>query len=123
MAKTGGTGGLDHGLDLELLNANLSGDVAAIAEVLDLFCDQAKDQLALMEVGLAPNAWKRLFHSLRGAALTVGAGALAEQCEAAEALAELDPGVRLAALEQVRSAAEAALAAAADYSARNRSQA
>jgi HPt (histidine-containing phosphotransfer) domain-containing protein len=122
MAKTGGTGGLDDGLDLDLLNANLSGDVAAVVEVLDLFCDQAKDQLARMEVGLAPTAWKRLLHSLRGAALTVGAVALAEQCKAAEALAESEPDDRLEALTSVQSAAEAALSAAADYSARNRSQ-
>ena len=123
MAMTDGTGGPDVALDLGLLCANLSGDVAAVVEVLDLFCEQARGQLARMEVGLAPAAWKSLFHSLRGAALTVGAAALADQCLVAEALSESGPDDRVGALKRVQSAAEAALSAAADYSVRNRSQA
>jgi HPt (histidine-containing phosphotransfer) domain-containing protein len=77
-------------LDLRLLIANLSGDAVAVAQVLDLFCDQARDYAAQLLCQAEASSRRAVVHALRGSALTVGANRLALACEQAEAGGGID---------------------------------
>ena len=92
-------------LDLSLLVANLSGDAVAVAQVLDLFCDQARVYAAQLRCQSEASLRRAVVHALRGSALTVGANCLAQACEQAEAGGGLD--AVMAALDEAVAAIEA----------------
>jgi hypothetical protein len=93
-------------VDFPYLEAFAAGDGAVIDEVLALFREQA----ALWVRMLGPDqvGWRDAVHTLKGAARGVGAFALGDACEAAEAKGAL-------ALESVRDALDAALMDIAAY--------
>lgn len=61
------------------------GDAALTAELLGLMCDQARRCIDLMAEARDETAWQTATHTLKGAARGVGAFALADMCEHAEA--------------------------------------
>ncbi|WP_203294105.1 Hpt domain-containing protein [Maricaulis parjimensis] len=67
------------------LDRYTGGDEALTAELLNLMCDQARRCLGLMETASDETAWTAATHTLKGAARGVGAFALADLCEQAEA--------------------------------------
>ena len=99
-------------MDFGYLESIAAGDRGVIAEILQMYCEQA----ALWQARLAgpDDDWRDVVHTIKGASRGIGAVALGDVCERAEqggpqGLAEL-----LAALEVV-------LSAIADYSASTRS--
>ena len=95
-------------VDFGYLENFLGGDVSIALEVLALFRQQAQ---AWAE-GLDPEHpdWRAVVHTIKGAARGIGAGPLADRCQAAE----FGPPEELAA---VRAALEVAVAEIAAYEA------
>jgi HPt (histidine-containing phosphotransfer) domain-containing protein len=97
-------------VDFAYLEGFAAGDRAVVREVLELFQEQAR----LWASGLDANSpdWRELAHTIKGAGRGVGAFALGDACERAEAqgAGEL-PAVR-AALAEAVAAIEAYLARA-----------
>jgi HPt (histidine-containing phosphotransfer) domain-containing protein len=93
----------DPAIDFAFLARQTAGDVALAAELLDLFDRQSEALLARLS---APDATTRrradLAHTLRGSALSIGAGTTARAAQALEAA--------LARGDNERPAIEAALA-------------
>jgi len=96
-------------VDFGYLEAFMAGDKAVVMEVLDLFRQQA----ATWPAKLDPNdpGWRDVVHTIKGAARGVGAHALGDNCETAEA--EGASG-----LPAVKTGLDAALADIAAYQAR-----
>ena len=110
MAKRDLTGAVDFGY----LETYAGGDMALVEEVLGLFREQAGMWVRLLDPKAAAEAWRDAAHTLKGSARGIGAGALADACEAAE-LAPPDTGERTVRLERVRDALDLALADIAAY--------
>jgi HPt (histidine-containing phosphotransfer) domain-containing protein len=98
-------------IDLDHLNRYVFGDSALLAEILGLFRDQATSLSAQMNPSMGAEAWHLAAHTLKGAARGVGAWALGEAAERAEALAGAAAEERAAALKSIVDLA----ASAADY--------
>jgi HPt (histidine-containing phosphotransfer) domain-containing protein len=98
-------------IDLDHLNRYVFGDSALLAEILGLFRDQATSLSAQMNLSMGAEAWHLAAHTLKGAARGVGAWALGEAAERAEALAGAAAEERAAALKSIVDLA----ASAADY--------
>lgn len=71
-------------IDFNHLEHYVGGDQSIIREVLALFSDQARTVLPLLDPEGPSDQWKSAAHSLKGSALGIGAGALAEACGDAE---------------------------------------
>ena len=101
MARRDLSGAVDFGV-LERMTA---GDDAVTEEVLGLFVQQAAMWAPMLDV--REDGWRDGVHTIRGAAAGIGAGALAEACQLAEAAdkAEAPPM-----LSRVRDALDLALA-------------
>ena len=71
-------------VDFPYLEGFAAGDSALVAEVLDLFREQA----AIWSRMLTPESegWRDAVHTLKGAGRGIGAHALGDACERAEAL-------------------------------------
>ena len=97
-------------VDFAYLEGYAAGDLGLVDEVLELFRQQA----AIWSPLISPDTdgWADAVHTLKGAARGVGAGRVAQACEAAEAAG---PDLLPLRLEQVRDALEAALADIAAY--------
>ena len=105
---------LTGAVDFSRLETYAGHDAAVIDEVLEIFVEQAAVWTRLLDPD-AP-AWRDAAHTIKGAALGVGAEALAQVCgeaEAAPAAARPEERVRLT--ERVRDALSAALADVAAY--------
>ena len=61
------------------------GDESLRDELLGLMCEQARRCIGLMAAAEDVTSWQTATHTLKGAARGVGAFALADLCEAAEA--------------------------------------
>ena len=96
---------LSGAVDFSVLDRMVGGDDAVAEEVLALFTEQT----AMWSAMLDPRAegWRDALHTIRGAAAGIGAGVLAEVCQAAETA---DQAVASAGLERVRDALNEALA-------------
>lgn len=99
-------------VDFAYLEAYAAGDLSVVDEVLGLFREQAAVWTPLLD--LSVEGWGDAVHSLKGTSRGVGAFALAEACQAAEARG-LDVGAQAARLSAVRDALDAALADIAAY--------
>lgn len=97
--------GLSGAVDFSVLDRMTGGDDAAAEEVLGLFTEQAGMWSAMLDAKV--EGWRDAVHTIRGAAMGIGAHALAEVCEDAEVA---DQGVASGALERVRDALDQALA-------------
>ena len=96
---------LSGAVDFAVLERMTGGDDGVTEEVLGLFVQQAALWSPLLDV--RDDGWRDAVHTLRGAAAGIGADALAQACQAAEA-AEKPAAPPL--LERVRDHLEAALA-------------
>jgi|688.fasta_scaffold231520_2 HPt (histidine-containing phosphotransfer) domain-containing protein len=111
MARRDLTGAVDFGY-LETFTA---GDAQVIEEVLGLFREQAELWLRLLDPAAEAEAWRDAAHTLKGAALGIGAEDLAEACKTAEFDTSSDAGRRAHLLDKVRDALDLALADIAAY--------
>src|SRR6185503_5738816 len=99
MAKRDLTGAVDFAY----LETYAGGDMALVEEVLGLFREQAAMWVRLLDPRAAGEAWRDAAHTLKGSARSIGAGALADACEAAEQ-APPDTGERTVRLDRVKDA-------------------
>ncbi|HEY2662643.1 MAG TPA: Hpt domain-containing protein [Caulobacteraceae bacterium] len=100
-------------VDFAYLEAYAAHDQGVVEEVLNLFCEQAALWRRLLDPHAASEGWRDAAHTLKGSARSIGAGALAEVCEAVELSG--DDGMRTARLSQVGDALDVALADIAAY--------
>ena len=106
MARRDITGAVDFGY----LETYASGNQDLVDEVLELFREQA----SLWARMLDGESWEDGTHTLKGAGRGVGAFALADACEAAEAR-DLNASARAVRLDAVRHELDRALADIAAY--------
>ena len=101
---------LSGAVDFSVLEGMTAGDVGIAEEVLGLFAQQAAMWEPMLDV--REDGWRDAAHTIRGAAAGIGAKALAEACQVAEAAekAEAPP-----LLDRIRDALEAALGDVAAY--------
>ncbi len=102
-------------VDFAYLEAYAADDVQVVEEVLAIFREQASIWLRLLDPAGDAGAWRDGAHTLKGAALGVGAFALARACEAAEAGATAEAAMRAVLLDRVRDTLDTALADIAAY--------
>ena len=101
---------LSGAVDFTVLEVTTAGDDAVSEEVLGLFAQQAALWSPMLDV--REEGWRDAVHTLRGAGSGIGARALAEACQAAEAA---DKTSAPPLLDRVHDALEAALADVAAY--------
>lgn len=97
--------GLSGAVDFSVLDRMTGGDDAVSEEVLGLFVEQATMWSAMLEPKV--EGWRDAVHTIRGAALGIGAHDLAEVCEDAEVA---DQTVASGVLDRVRFSLDQALA-------------
>lgn len=73
-------------IDLDHLEKYVAGDDALRHEILSIFGDQAEMLSGQFSISQTDEGWRNTAHALKGAARGVGAWALGDLCEAAEAL-------------------------------------
>jgi len=73
-------------IDLDHLLVMAGGDPELADEVLDIFRNQAASWGRLLDASLPADQWADAAHTLKGAALSIGAHEFAKTCQAAEAL-------------------------------------
>lgn len=76
-------------LDIPHLMNMAGGDPELADEVLDIFRNQASVWGRLLDAKLPSEQWVDAVHTLRGAALSIGAHSFAETCEKAEHLGRM----------------------------------
>ncbi len=102
--------GMAGAIDFNHLDRYVGGDQAIIREVLALFSDQARTVLPLLDPEGPPDQWRSAAHSLKGSALGIGAGTLAEACGDAEAVKDAAPAEKIAARARIADCLGAVLA-------------
>ncbi|MCI4645272.1 MAG: Hpt domain-containing protein [Hyphomonadaceae bacterium] len=103
-------------LDLDHLSRMTGGDEELAAEVIGIFQEQAALWGRLLSAQEPAEIWADAAHTIKGAALGIGAIRLARYCERAENLGrskEVSPAQSAVALDDVRAALGEALEAAA----------
>ena len=98
-------------VDFAYLQNYAAGDLELVDEVLALFREQTALWTPLLDA--AAEGWRDAVHTLKGASRGIGAGDVAQACEAAETAESAAVPLRL---EGVRDALNAALADIAAYS-------
>ncbi|GAB5457565.1 MAG: hypothetical protein Hens3KO_05950 [Henriciella sp.] len=73
-------------IDVEHLMQMAGGDPELADEVLDIFRTQAETWGRMLNVDLPAQQWADAAHTLKGAALSIGAHKFAETCQIAERL-------------------------------------
>lgn len=73
------------------LHDNTGGDAELASEVLEIFRGQIDTWGKMLLPQEAPERWADAAHTIKGAALGIGASQLAETCKAAEARGRADP--------------------------------
>jgi len=106
---------LTGAVDFAHLEAYAAHDGDVIDEVLAIFREQTTIWIRLLDPAGPEAVWRDGAHTLKGAALGVGAFALAAACDEAEQGAALDAGQRAVLLSRVQDALDAALADIAAY--------
>lgn len=101
---------LSGAVDFGVLESMTGGDDAISDEVLGLFAQQAAMWEPMLDV--REEGWRDAAHTIRGAAAGIGAGGLAEACQAAEVAEKADAPPLL---ERVRDALEITLSDVAAY--------
>jgi HPt (histidine-containing phosphotransfer) domain-containing protein len=105
-------------IDFSHLEHYVGGDQAIIREVLALFSDQARTVLPQLDPEGAADLWRGAAHSLKGSALGIGAGPLAEACGDAEQAKDASVAVKIAARARIADCLGAVLTDIAAYRAR-----
>lgn len=101
---------LSGAVDFGVLESMTGGDDTISDEVLGLFAQQAAMWEPMLDV--REEGWRDAAHTIRGAAAGIGAGGLAQACQAAETAEKADAPPLL---ERVRDALEVALGDVAAY--------
>jgi HPt (histidine-containing phosphotransfer) domain-containing protein len=101
---------LSGAVDFAVLERMTGGDDGISEEVLGLFAQQAALWSPMLDV--REDGWRDGVHTIRGAAAGIGAGALAEACQAAEAAGKPEAPPLL---DRVKDALEIALGDVAAY--------
>lgn len=76
-------------VDLAYLEGVAAGDARLVDEVLEIFERQA--DLWAPQLDPAAGAWRETLHTIKGAGRSIGAAALGDACERAEADGALEP--------------------------------
>lgn len=106
---------LSGAIDFQRLEAYAADDAQVVEEVLALFVEQAEVWARLLDPSAGAAGFRDAAHTLKGAALGLGADALAAACGAAEAGAQASVGERTVLAAHVRDALAAALSDVAAY--------
>jgi HPt (histidine-containing phosphotransfer) domain-containing protein len=101
---------LTGAVDFSYLETYAGGDLTIVEEVLGLFCEQVSLWVRVMDPHAPEQGWRDGAHTLKGTALSIGAGALAQACADAEAATKDGPVGKTALLHRVHDAVDAALA-------------
>ncbi len=78
-------------IDRAHLSNMTGGDASLAAEIIEIFREQADIWARMLDAGNPPQHWADAAHSLKGAALSLGANQLAVACAEAETLGRRDP--------------------------------
>ena len=97
-------------VDFAYLQNYAAGDLDLVDEVLGLYREQVALWSPMIDPAAPAEGWRDAVHTLKGASRGVGAVAVAEACEAAEAEGDPSP-VRLTAVHDALNAALADIAA------------
>ncbi|MAK59983.1 MAG: phosphotransferase [Ponticaulis sp.] len=73
------------------LHANTGGDSELAVEVLDIFAGQVETWGQMLDAKSDPERWADAAHTLKGAALGIGAVQLADACKLAEEAGRSEP--------------------------------
>ncbi|MCA8888754.1 MAG: Hpt domain-containing protein [Parvularculaceae bacterium] len=95
-------------IDYAHLDKYVCGDRALLDEILSIFQEQVEGWVQQMTPELEDDAWRHAAHSLKGASRGVGAWAVGDIAEEAEAMVA-GAGDRSALLARLASAADAAI--------------
>lgn len=87
-------------IDRNILMTNAGGDAELAREVLAIFKEQVDTWGRMLDPKTSPKSWADAAHTLKGAALGIGAQPLAEVCKLAEdrGREEPEPSIAQAAL-------------------------
>jgi HPt (histidine-containing phosphotransfer) domain-containing protein len=105
---------LTGAVDFAYLEGYAAGDQAVVDEVLALFREQAELWMRLLDPAAPGQGWRDAAHTLKGSALGIGAGVLAEACAQAEAAGD-DAIERTLKLKRARDSLDEVLADIAAY--------
>jgi HPt (histidine-containing phosphotransfer) domain-containing protein len=97
---------LSGAIDFDYLSNYTAGDLPLIDEVLGIFEEQGRLWLRLLDPE-AGDGWRDAAHTIKGAALGIGAHDLAKVCGEAEAETSGNVGVRKTLADQVHTALNA----------------
>ena len=75
---------LTGAIDFAYLESYTGGDLAIVTEVFDIFEEQAALWLRLLTPDAPAGSWRDAAHTMKGAALGIGANDLAQACAHAE---------------------------------------
>jgi len=78
-------------LDIKHLLTMTGGDIGLADEVLDIFRSQSETWGRLLQADLPQQQWADAAHTLKGAALSIGAHAFAEKCAEVERIGRGKP--------------------------------
>jgi HPt (histidine-containing phosphotransfer) domain-containing protein len=96
-------------VDFAYLETYAAGDAVVIGEVLDLFREQSAMWTRLLDPSGKADGWRDGAHTLKGAALGIGAFHLAKICDQAEQASGQSEIERMVLLERLRNALDAVL--------------
>lgn len=82
---------MDQWIDRKQLAANTAEDVELALEVLEIFKGQVETWGQMLDASDEPERWADAAHTIKGAALGIGANKLADVCKAAEMAGRGDP--------------------------------
>jgi HPt (histidine-containing phosphotransfer) domain-containing protein len=105
---------LTGAVDFAYLEGYAAGDQAVVDEVLALFREQAELWMRLLDPAAPGQGWRDAAHTLKGSALGIGAGVLADACAQAEAAGD-DAIERTLKLKRARDSLDEVLADIAAY--------
>lgn len=100
---------LSGAIDFAHLDAYTGADPDLTEEVLSIFVEQSSLWMRLLAPNAPATSWRDAAHTMKGAALGIGAKALAQACGEAEVQAEGSPALRAALLDPLQSALDAVL--------------
>ena len=104
-------------IDRNHLSTMTGGDAELAQEIIEIFREQADIWARMLDPSAPPQHWADAAHSLKGAALSLGASDLASVCATAETLGRREPAPSkpeaAVALSDIKDALGSALEAAA----------
>jgi HPt (histidine-containing phosphotransfer) domain-containing protein len=100
---------LSGAINFEHLEAYTGADPDLTEEVLGIFVEQSSLWMRLLSPSAPATSWRDAAHTMKGAALGIGAQDLATACGEAEVQAEASVAARAALLDPLQTALDAVL--------------